>query len=46
MVVETGADNQPAISLYKKFDFTLEKTWESREGITLARFARIQQRPG
>ena len=36
--VETGADNLPAIKLYKKHDFVLVKEWDTDFGIRKVRF--------
>jgi ribosomal protein S18 acetylase RimI-like enzyme len=36
--VETGIDNQPAIKLYKNFDFQEQEQWDTNHGIRKVRF--------
>lgn len=38
--VETGVDNGPAIKLYRKFDFSEVKQWDTEFGIRKIRFER------
>ncbi|MGK0391638.1 MAG: ribosomal protein S18 acetylase RimI-like enzyme [Maribacter sp.] len=37
-MVETGVDNEPAIQLYKRFDFKEVKQWDTDHGIRKVRF--------
>ena len=37
--VETGVDNLPAISLYKKFSFQEVKQWDTNHGVRKVRFS-------
>ena len=38
--VETGLDNEPATTLYKKFNFKEVKQWDTDHGIRKIRFER------
>jgi GNAT superfamily N-acetyltransferase len=40
VVVRTGKDNFPAISLYKKFGFTLSRTWTLKDGLSIVELQR------
>lgn len=39
-VVETGLDNKPATTLYKKFDFKEVKQWDTDHGVRKIKFER------
>jgi ribosomal protein S18 acetylase RimI-like enzyme len=40
ILVTTGKKNEPALKLYKKYSFSIEKEWDVEKGLTLVQLVR------